>query len=94
MAQQTIKATTSQTPVATTSVIRLAITTDPIVNASIPNQNGNSTDETIDDSTNTTTTVAADTTKMIESDTDCSRTILVDTKALNRQKELDERYGG
>lgn len=37
----------------------------------------------------------ADTTKMIESDdADCSRTILVDTKALNRQKELDERYGG
>lgn len=36
----------------------------------------------------------ADTTKMIESDAECSRTILVDTKALNRQKELDERYGG
>lgn len=37
----------------------------------------------------------ADTTKMIESDSDdCSRTILVDTKTLNRQKELDERYGG
>lgn len=40
-------------------------------------------------------TPMADTTKMIESDdADCSRTILVDTKALNRQKELDERYGG
>lgn len=41
-------------------------------------------------------TPLADTTKMIESDDgDCSRsTILVDTKALNRQKELDERYGG
>lgn len=37
---------------------------------------------------------SADTTKMIESDSDCSRTILVDTKTLNRQKELDERYGG
>lgn len=37
----------------------------------------------------------ADTTKMIEDDSDdCSRTVLVDTKALNRQKELDERYGG
>lgn len=38
----------------------------------------------------------ADTTKMIESEdtSDCSRTVLVDTKALNRQKELDERYGG
>lgn len=36
-----------------------------------------------------------DTTKMIDSDSDdCSRTVLVDTKALNRQKELDERYGG
>lgn len=39
-------------------------------------------------------TIAAETSKMIESDADCSRTILVDTKALNRQKELDERYGG
>lgn len=37
---------------------------------------------------------SADTDKMMESVPDCSRTILVDTKALNRQKELDERYGG
>lgn len=48
-------------------------------------------DDTIDSSDDLT---AADTTDMIDSEPDCSRTILVDTKALNRQKELDERYGG
>lgn len=50
-----------------------------------------SADEIIDSSDDLT---PADTTKMIESESDCSRDILVDTKALNRQKELDERYGG
>lgn len=38
----------------------------------------------------------ADTTKIMELDTspECPPSVLVDTKALNRQKELDERYGG
>lgn len=41
----------------------------------------------------------ADTTKIMELDdesttSDCPPSVLVDTKALNRQKELDERYGG
>lgn len=39
----------------------------------------------------------ADTTKATGSDTppsECPPSVLVDTKALNRQKELDERYGG
>lgn len=41
----------------------------------------------------------ADTTKIMDTDatsptTECPSSVLVDTKALNRQKELDERYGG
>lgn len=117
MAQQSMKATTSRTPVATTSVIRLAATELAVKSPAIPeqndiiieqNHNGNTKAATL---TVTTTTLIdadtddgasatddskymADTTKMIESDEDCSRTILVDTKMLNRQKELDERYGG
>lgn len=121
MAQRSMKATTSRTPVATTSVIRLAATELAAKSPAIPeqreiineqNHNGNTkkatlmvtatttttlTDTDTDDGASATTddsTYMADTTKMIESDEDCSRTILVDTKTLNRQKELDERYGG
>lgn len=117
MAQQSMKATTSRTPVATISVIRLAATELVAKSPAIPEQNdiineqnhsGNTkratttttlTDADTDDDANATnstndSTYMADTTKMIESDEDCSRTILVDTKTLNRQKELDERYGG
>lgn len=52
-------------------------------------------DNSLDDS------LHVDTTKIMELDDDdtptleeCPPSVLVDTKALNRQKELDERYGG
>lgn len=49
-------------------------------------------DDSLDDSPQ------ADTTKIMDTDTsptsECPPSVLVDTKALNRQKELDERYGG
>lgn len=117
MAQQSMKATTSRTPVANISVIRLAapelVAKSPAIpeqNEIIMEQNHKRNTKTATATTLSTTlpdvdnddgasatddsTHMADTTKMIESDEDCSRTILVDTKTLNRQKELDERYGG
>lgn len=104
MAQQTQKMTSSsKASTTTTSVIRLINVDKTVI------KNGDSQtkcaqqeqnealavqphENQIDDSSDGSK--APDTTKIIEMDTDCSRTILVDTKALNRQKELDERYGG
>lgn len=105
MAQQTQKMTSSsKASTTTTSVIRLINVDKSVI------KNGDSQtkcaqqeqnealavqqphENQIDDSSDGSK--APDTTKIIEMDTDCSRTILVDTKALNRQKELDERYGG
>lgn len=99
----------SSTPDETTSVIRLAITDKlfkdvdrplgfPKIDTKPPltllavdsPTSANELNDSLDD------LPQADTTKMIESDTssDCPPSVLIDTKALNRQKELDERYGG
>lgn len=110
MEQQTQNSTSSRVSEATTSVIRLAINNadkffkdvdrqlsfpkidnkPPLTLLAIDSPTSSSE---INDSLDGIP--QADTTKMIDSDSaDCSRTVLVDTKTLNRQKELDERYGG
>lgn len=109
MEHQSQNSTSSKISEATTSVIRLAITADKLFKdvdreLSFPKVDNKPPLEllaidsptSIDELSDSSDGFAkADTTKMIESDTaDCSRTVLVDTKALNRQKELDERYGG
>lgn len=109
MAQQMQNSTSSKTSEATTSVIRLAINNADKLYKDVDRQlsfpkidnkpplellaidSPTSASEMNDSSDGS---MHADTTKMIDSDADCSRTILVDTKTLNRQKELDERYGG
>lgn len=109
MANKSQNSTSSKTSEATTSVIRLAITADKLFKdvdrkLDFPKIDNKPPLEllaidspaSIDEITDSSDGFAhADTTKMIEPDgADCSRTVLVDTKALNRQKELDERYGG
>lgn len=108
MAHQSQSSSSSRSSEATTSVLRLGINADKLFKdverqLSFPKidntppltllaiDSPTSISEIVDSSDDL---ADADTTKMIDSDADCSRTVLVDTKALNRQKELDERYGG
>lgn len=110
MEHQKQNSTSSKTSEATTSVIRLAINNAEKLFKDVDRQlnfpkidnkppltllaiDSPSSSSELNDSSDGMP--QADTTKMIESDSsDCSRTVLVDTKTLNRQKELDERYGG
>lgn len=106
MAHQSLSSNTSRTSEATSSVLRLEINADKLFRDVNQQLSFPTIDNTppltllaIDSPVNeladsSDSSPQADTAKMIDSDADCSHTVLVDTKAFNRQKELDERYGG
>lgn len=105
MAHQTRTPNSSRTSEATSSVLRLEISADKLfrdVNQQLSFPTIDNTppltllaiDSPVSEIADSSDCLPqADTAKMIDSDTDCSQ-VLVDTKAFNRQKELDERYGG